>query len=150
MRSDIFMRTSAGSDWRKGMLHTDTNKKHWISSAIAHVGAWGQWADTVLRGKSLHGPSKQLFGAAPCASVWFSPAKKLHWMGKALETTLHEYGLVALAIHNPQPAVRSCCRSKHRDRGRRCVSDRWVKALSRLTLPVMDVDVQPVSRPGFH
>lgn len=33
-------------------------------------------------------------------------------MRKAVETTLHKYGLVALAVNNPQLAVRLGCRSK--------------------------------------
>lgn len=52
-------------------------------------------------------------------------------MRKVLETTLHEYGLVALSVHNPQLAVGSCCRSK--DRGRGSVSGRSVKALLSLS-----------------
>lgn len=38
-------------------------------------------------------------------------------MRKAVQTALHKYGLVALAVNNPQLAVRLCCGSKDRGGG---------------------------------
>ena len=48
--------------------------------------------------------------------VLSSPAKQLHSVRQAVETTLHEDSLVALAVQHPQPAVRLCCRSNDTDR----------------------------------
>lgn len=68
---------------------------------------------------------KAAFCVKSSVSAWCSPAKQLHGMWKAVETTLHKYGLVALAVNNPQLAVRLRCRSKDRGRGseKGCVSD---------------------------
>lgn len=108
---------SSLSGWRSIFRHNvdiwDSVKR--LNAALQRLTTWPWWhcVEGTRIQSSFLGPLRVKSGAA----VGCSPVKQLHWMRKAAETALHEYGLVALAVNNPQLAVRLCCTSKDRGRG---------------------------------
>lgn len=110
---DVFLLCGRCSTVRHNVDTCDSIKHLNVEFWCLTAWPWWHYAEGARVQSSLVGPQRIKLGEA----VGCSPVKQLHGTRKAAETALHEYGLVALAVNNPQLAVRLCCTAK--DTGRR-------------------------------